>query len=382
MRILVSAVTAKPHGGSESHLVGLLQALEGPDRENEYLLCVNRTMKIISSWPRLRVLSVPVQTPVRRLWWDLVRLPVQARRCQADLLVALLSFGSPRPPCPQIVFARNPLFCDYYELGLGAAARIALKVRRWFMYRTMRASRLIVCPSRAMKEMIRNRHPELPEERFRVLPHALEPIDRDGPRELPPELERLLRPGRAGDGVRLLYVGHLLPYKGLDVVVAALQRLRAAGLRAQLYLTIAREDWPAGFDRWRRGVERAGLTEGVIVLGKVDRMVARRLYPRCDMLLFPSLCESFGFPLVEAMGWGLPIVAADTPLNREMAGDAAVYYPPLSADDCATAILRLAASPEVCAGLGENGLRRAAAHPDWFQYAGEVLELYKRAASP
>jgi len=40
------------------------------------------------------------------------------------------------------------------------------------------------------------------------------------------------------------------------------------------------------------------------------------------------LCESFGFPLVEAMGARLPIVAADTPVNQEVCGKAAIYFPP------------------------------------------------------
>lgn len=381
MRILIHAVSAKRYGGAESHLNGFLPELEALDPNNEYLLCVNGTMGVSPRADNIRALSVPMQSPAQRLWWDLVRLPALAREYRADLLLALLSFGSPHPPCPQVVFARNPLFCEYYPLGLSAIGRLELSLRRWVMYRTMQASRLIVCPSRAMQEMIRNHCPDLPEEHFRVLPHALEPIDQRGSRGLPLALETLLPERRPDDSLRLLYVGHLLPYKGLDLVVAALRHAARAGLRFTFFLTIGREDWPAGYDRWMAEVERAGLRDRVVVLGKLAPAIARRLYPRCDLLLFPSLCESFGFPIVEAMGWGLPIVAADTPLNREMAGDAAVYYPPLSAEGCAQSILELAGSPETCECLGQNGLRRAAAHLNWFQYVRGVLDLFKEAVS-
>lgn len=379
MKVLIHAVSAKRHGGAESHLIGFVPALEAQDRENEYLLCVNDAMGVPPHGPRIQVLSVPMQSPAQRLAWDLITLPRLARRHRADLLIALLSFGSPRPPCPQIVLARNPLFCSHYGDGLGAADRLGIALRRRAMRWTMRASRLVVCPTRAMRDMILNHCPELPEDRIRVLPHALEPIDRQGPRDLPPAVESVLPERRADDTLRLLYVGHLLPYKGLDTVVRALERVAQGGVRFHLYLTIGKEDWPAGFERWMAGVERAGLRDRVTVLGKVSPTVARRLYPRCDVLLFPSLCESFGFPLVEAMGWGLPIVAAATPLNREMAGDAGLYYSPLSAAGCAEAIREVAASRETRERLGRNGLQRSAAHPDWFQYAGGLLTLYKDA---
>jgi glycosyltransferase involved in cell wall biosynthesis len=379
VRILIHAVSAKRRGGAESHLTGFIPALEAQDRENEYLLCVNDAMGVPTHGPRIQVMSVPMQSPVQRLAWDLVTLPRLARRHRADLLIALLSFGSPRPPCPQIVLARNPLFCSHYGDGLGPADRVGIALRRRAMRWTMRASRLVVCPTRAMRDMILNHCQELSEDRFRVLPHALEPIDRQGPRDLPPAVEAALPERRADDTLRLLYVGHLLPYKRLDVVVSALERVAQTGRRLHLYLTIAKEDWPAGYDRWMASVERAGLRERVTVLGKVSPTVARRLYPRCDVLLFPSLCESFGFPIVEAMGWGLPIVAAGTPLNREMADAAAVYYPPLSAEGCAESILAVAASRETRERLGRNGLQRSAAHLDWFQYAGGLLALYKDA---
>jgi glycosyltransferase involved in cell wall biosynthesis len=52
------------------------------------------------------------------------------------------------------------------------------------------------------------------------------------------------------------------------------------------------------------------------------------LYDGLDAFVFPSLCESFGFPLIEAMARGVPVVVARTPSNVEIAGAGALTFPP------------------------------------------------------
>jgi glycosyltransferase involved in cell wall biosynthesis len=70
------------------------------------------------------------------------------------------------------------------------------------------------------------------------------------------------------------------------------------------------------------------------------------MYWSSDIFVYPSPVESFGHPLIEALAAELPVVAADTPLNRELAGDAAVYFSPYDPDDFALKIQQVAQSPE------------------------------------
>src|SRR3546814_15007679 len=73
-------------------------------------------------------------------------------------------------------------------------------------------------------------------------------------------------------------------------------------------------------------------------IGLQDAGGMRAQYADADALLFPSLDESFGLPLVEAMTLGLPILAAERPYARSLCGDAAVYFHPSTAASLNAAI--------------------------------------------
>ena len=73
----------------------------------------------------------------------------------------------------------------------------------------------------------------------------------------------------------------------------------------------------------------------------------------------PAYAESFAHPLIEAMSSGLPVVASDLPVHREICGDAAIYFPRFSPEALAEQILQLHRSTELRERLSQNGLRRA-----------------------
>ena len=99
-----------------------------------------------------------------------------------------------------------------------------------------------------------------------------------------------------------------------------------------------KEDWPSYYDTIVADISSKKLNDFVINLGKIPQEEIFVLNTYSDILIYPSMCESFGFSMIEALGYGLPIVAADTPINREICGDAAIYYSPLNAEECANAI--------------------------------------------
>jgi glycosyltransferase involved in cell wall biosynthesis len=78
--------------------------------------------------------------------------------------------------------------------------------------------------------------------------------------------------------------------------------------------------------------------------------------------------------MVEAMAEGLPIVASDTPVNRELCGDAAVYFSPLRAEDLAQQVRALAQDPALVGKLGAVGRERAATLFMWDGHVQRILE--------
>lgn len=94
-------------------------------------------------------------------------------------------------------------------------------------------------------------------------------------------------------------------------------------------------------------------------LGHVPDEVLWSLYARAEAFIFPSLVEGFGLPVLEAMAAGLPVVATDIPIMREVAGDAALLVPPNDVAALSNAMTRLCKDAALRARLAQDGLQRS-----------------------
>jgi glycosyltransferase involved in cell wall biosynthesis len=107
-------------------------------------------------------------------------------------------------------------------------------------------------------------------------------------------------------------------------------------------------------------IERKHVTPRVQFVGMVPDAQLPSLYRSAEMLVFPSLYEGFGLPLLEAMACGTPVVTADTSALPEVAGDAALLVDPTSVEQIADAIERIVGDSLLREELREKGLVRAA----------------------
>jgi glycosyltransferase involved in cell wall biosynthesis len=152
----------------------------------------------------------------------------------------------------------------------------------------------------------------------------------------------------AQQGLRLLYVGNCSPYKNLVILERALDALQRADVTAVLAATIE----PS---------HRLGLRSDVEALGMLGRQDLLAEYRRASCLVMPSLTETVGLPLLEAMALGVPIVAADRPYAREICGPAALYFDPLEPASLLEAVGRLRDDGSMRSQLARSGRQRAEA---------------------
>lgn len=377
MNILIPALAIKKSGGTTRLLRNFLSAIGRIDKENKYIVCVNKDYKLNIEDEKIKVLSFDIKSNLHRFYWDQFEMRKLVKELKIDLILSLLNFGCINPSVKQLNFQAGPTpFCQNYIKTLRLKGKIDTSIRRKLLHMTMKASEVIITPSKAMRDMIRDFYSDIKESKFKVIHHAFDKERFLNSNPLPSDVEKRLI-NIEPDTIKILYVSHLIPYKGYDVIIKAAKRLREWKTRFKFIVTMDRVDWPEGYDLYLSMIEKFGLSKNLLILNRVPEDAVANLYKQCDIFMFPSLCESFGFPMVEAMGSGLPIVAAGTPVNKEICGKGALYYDPLDAEEAAQKVRLLIEENAVAEKLKQNAITQLAnAHINWDVYVKEYLHLF------
>lgn len=252
-------------------------------------------------------------------------------------------------------FARYPDLCPPAVRRFGPALRRAVARGAW-----------VHTPSRFVAE------------------EAADLFDTDRVVAVPHGVPRLALPaaplgGLVGDSPFILCLGNLEPRKNIPRLVRAFGSL--ADAHPGLQLLVAGADGPA-----RPAVEAArlalppALQKRVRLVGYVDDRTRATLLAKAQVFAFPSLYEGFGFPVLEAMAAGTPVVAGSSGAVAEVAGDGALLIEPTDEDALAEAITRVLDDSALAAQLVKAGRRQAAGF-SWRRAAEGLEALYRKAAS-
>ena len=172
----------------------------------------------------------------------------------------------------------------------------------------------------------------------------------------------------------VLFVGTAEPRKGLDLLVEAMRSPDLAALR----LVVA---GPPGWGDVRVAdlARAAGVGDRVVVTGRVSDPDLASLYAGASVLAMPSRAEGFGFPVVEAMAHGIPVVTSDDPALLEVGAGATLVAPVGDVDALSRSLAAAAADGGPRADLVTKGVTRAA-HFRWASTAREMWLLYARTS--
>lgn len=220
--------------------------------------------------------------------------------------------------------------------------------------RSVKFADLILCPSNSIrKEVIE--HFKLDDEVVRTAWNAdsqLPKLSAEAQDQLSSQFFRRL-------GIRkpfILFVGTLEKRKNVTTLVQAFGRIATAA-NLQLIM-VGRPGY--GFSEIETSIKRQADQGRCVLTGHISDDELSVLYAQADLLVYPSRYEGFGIPLVEAMTFGLPIVASGTPASKEVAGDAALYYDdPLDVTALAGRLLEVFGNSTLKSELGSRGKLRA-----------------------
>jgi glycosyltransferase involved in cell wall biosynthesis len=184
---------------------------------------------------------------------------------------------------------------------------------------------------------------------------------------------RLLEGWGLRGGDYLLFAGRISPEKGVDTLLAALKPL-APILRGRKLLIAGGGSFTDAYIAEMKALASAD----AIFLGRVGREEMAELYSNCLAFILPSAMEGLSVALLEAVSYGLPIVTTDIAENREVVGDAALFFPYGDAEALAARLRRLLEEPDCAAELREKSRARAAAQPGWDEVAELTEDFYLR----
>ncbi|HET7215967.1 MAG TPA: glycosyltransferase [Terriglobia bacterium] len=385
MKIVINAVSAKM-GGAAGYITNLLRQLSADGGGAEFLafLPPETAAKLAGLAPHVRVF--PTRTGraglLGRLWWEQVTLRRFLKSQKADVLYSTANFAMFFCPVRQVLLVANALYFSwpYREMFLmkhRLGYRLAFALRRWLTVRSARAADVTMTPTRAMLDELRGA--------VELKAAVVNPFGVDAPEHCGKagNASAQRADGANGRVIRLLYVSLYSEHKDLTTLLKALEILNAGpGVKFKL-TTTADPAWPgAAWTMTHREdiklARRAGIALWVEFAGPFSPPEVEDLYAAADIFVFPSLAESFGFPMAEAMLHGLPIVAADTPVNREVCGRAAVYFSPGSAEDLAGRLQSVAADNDLRNWLKVRGRAEAAIRFQWRAHARKILEAAGR----
>ncbi|MBU4404292.1 MAG: glycosyltransferase family 4 protein [Candidatus Aminicenantes bacterium] len=177
----------------------------------------------------------------------------------------------------------------------------------------------VVTISEVSKQDILKMYPSIPEKRIKVIPLGVTQAQPGREADFSQLAARYRLPVKSGN--YFLFVGLRRGYKNFDLL-ARLASLPDA--REALFVCVGGED--PGTDR--QSLAARGLGSRFTFIGDVSDDKLRTLYQHARALIFPSLYEGFGLPLLEAMAHDCPVLCSDIAVFREVAADAAVYFDP------------------------------------------------------
>jgi glycosyltransferase involved in cell wall biosynthesis len=216
----------------------------------------------------------------------------------------------------------------------------------------------VVCVSKSSRDDL-HRFYDVAEKKTHVVYHGFSPLP-----SVPSEGPERMKP-------YLLYVGSRASYKNFGLLLEAFFRSGLAG--SHRLLAVGGGEFTA---TERQRIAALGLTSSVSVVPKAEDATLARAYRDAALFIYPSLYEGFGFPPLEAMSMGCPVLVSRTSSLPEICGDAAFYFDPSDVEELSQSLTAVLADERGLALKRTLGAQQVRLY-DWTRSALSTFEVYR-----
>lgn len=294
-------------------------------------------------------------------FWELVYaplwLPLLVRRQRLDLLHCPAPIPVGGTVCPLLVTIHDIIPLLYPQLF---SRVMRMRLQRWIRRSVQVATALLTDAQQTVSDL------------RQVFPKLTAPIY---PIALGSFLATTHHKVYAQARKHILTVGTLEPRKNLRGTLEAYAHLLQMYPNAPPLVVVGGQGW--GGEHAPSVAHQLGIAARVVFTGYITDDRLRELYAQAVMLVYPSFYEGFGFPVLEAMSMGCPVITAKCSSLPEVAGRAALLVAPDDHQAIAAAMRQILAEPHVAARLQAEGLRRARLF-SWERCADETQRVYQQ----
>lgn len=316
---------------------------------------------------KAHVVRPPVRHPLLFDWWYNWSVPRLLRRIKADVFVSMDGFCSLRTPVPQIVTIHDLNFMHFPE-------HVSHRYRRFLPKRTAQyvngPAALTTVSHFSADDLRKTFGLQKPVE---VIYNAASDVFQPLAQQEVENLRQRLTAGRP----YFLFVSSIHPRKNLPRILKAYDLWRSQSGNDYALVIVGRRFWQnAELDQVWKSMQ---FRDDVIFAGSMEQADLARTTAAAHALVYTSLYEGFGIPIVEAMRCGVPVLTSNVSSMPEIAGDAALLVDPYRVEAIASGMQRLADEPQLHRQLSEAGRQRAHCF-DWNTSAEKYWQLILKTA--
>ncbi len=369
----------KKHG-MDMVALELIRNLQKIDRENEYTLFIKPDVDdtVIQETPNFRI--VRLEGGFYPLW-EQVALPKAAKEAGCELLHCTSNTAPVNTSLPLVVTLHDIIYMESSYLKIMRGSGTAYQnfgnaYRRMVVPKIVKKSKKIITVSHFEKNRIADFFGMTGDSRLTavyngVSEHFIPVTDAS-------ELQRVKAKYHLPDEF-FFFLGNTDPKKNTRGTLLAFSNF-VKKTQSEMRLVMLDYD-RAELDKILDEIGNRELINRIVLTGYVVNTDLPAIYSQCKVFLYPSLRESFGIPMLEAMRCGVPVITSNTSSMPEVSGDAAVIIDPFKPEEITEAMANLMANNTLRTTCISRGLERSKLFT-WKEMAEKVLLIYKEILQP
>lgn len=354
MHIGINALLLKgERSGTTGYIDNLIKALPKVDSENKYTIFTGREKS---------------KSNLTRIAWENIFFNNKLKKNNIDLLHSTSFISPPRCPVKTVVTLHDLAYFLYPDL---------IPKAKVFYYKclipdSIFKARRIIAVSENLKNEIVNFF-KVDKDKVEVIYYGVEEIFK------PIDKERAKKEVFERFGIKdkfILFVGKIRPRKNLETLLEAFYFLdKKIGKR---YKLVVAGPWGWLYKEVLRRLKRFKLGEKCVFTGYVDSEDLLYLYNASDLLVYPSIYEGFGLPVLEAFACGVPVITSNNSSLPEISGGAAILVNPKNSNELLEKMITVLEDGSLQKELRRKGIDRVREF-SWLETAKRTIRVYENS---